>query len=85
MFARCAGHGAASETPIGLIPPAGADGLDTRGMGISETAIAELLRVDTEEWKAQMPHFHEHFAKFDNLPEELHAQLHALEGRIGGA
>ena len=26
VFARCAGHGAASETPIGLMPPTGPDG-----------------------------------------------------------
>jgi len=44
--------------------------------------MAELLRVDVEEWKAQLPQFHEHFAKFDNLPDELHAQLKALEQRL---
>ena len=65
VFARCAGHGAAAETPIGLIPPVGGEGIDTRGLDVSEEDMAELLRVDTEEWHAQLPHFHEHFAKFE--------------------
>jgi phosphoenolpyruvate carboxykinase (GTP) len=82
IFARCAGHGAANETPIGHMPPVGEEGLDTSGMDISEAAIAELLRVDAHEWKAQLPHFHEHLGKFDRLPRELHEQLLALEQRL---
>ncbi|HEV3071161.1 MAG TPA: phosphoenolpyruvate carboxykinase (GTP) [Solirubrobacteraceae bacterium] len=82
VFARCAGHGAARETPIGIVPPEGVEGIDTRGVDVSPEAIAELLRVDTAEWRAQLPHFHEHFGKFGNLPPELHAQLKALEDRL---
>ena len=83
MFARCAGHGAARETPIGLIPPVGAEGIDTRGVDVSEEDMAQLLRVDAEEWRSQLPQFREHFAKFDRLPDELNAQLKALEERLG--
>jgi len=82
VFARCAGHGAARETPIGLLPPEGPDGLDTRGVDVPPQAIAELLRVERAEWREQLPHFHEHYAKFDHLPQELHAQLKALEERL---
>jgi phosphoenolpyruvate carboxykinase (GTP) len=82
VFARCAGHGAAQQTPIGWLPPEGVEGIDTRGVDISPRDIAELLRVDNEEWKAQLPHFHEHFAKFERLPAELHEQLKALERRL---
>jgi phosphoenolpyruvate carboxykinase (GTP) len=82
VFARCAGHGAARETPIGLVPPVGAEGIDTRGVDVSEADIAELLRVDVEEWRAQLPHFHEHYSKFERLPDELHTQLKALEQRL---
>jgi phosphoenolpyruvate carboxykinase (GTP) len=82
VFARCAGHGAAVETPIGHMPPVGPDGLDTRGVDVSDEDIAELLRVDVAEWKAQLPHFHEHFGKFDRLPKELQEQLLALEQRL---
>jgi phosphoenolpyruvate carboxykinase (GTP) len=83
VFARCAGHGAALETPIGLIPPVGGEGIDTRGLDVSDEDMAELLAVQTEEWKAQLPQFHEHFAKFDRLPQELSAQLKALADRLG--
>ena len=79
----CAGHGAATETPIGIIPPVGPDGIDTRGLDVSEEDKAELLRVETEEWKAQLPQFQAHYARFDHLPDELHAQLKALEQRLG--
>jgi phosphoenolpyruvate carboxykinase (GTP) len=82
IFARCAGHGAAESTPIGLMPPVGVKGLDTRGLDITEDAIAQLLRVDVEQWKAQLPHFREHLAQFDRLPSELHEQLDALERRL---
>ena len=71
------------ETPIGLIPPVGGEGIDTRGLDVSDEDMAELLRVDVEEWKAQLPQFREHLAKFDRLPAELHAQLQALEERLG--
>jgi phosphoenolpyruvate carboxykinase (GTP) len=84
VFARCAGHGAAAETPIGIVPPVGVDGIDTRGLDVSEADMAELLRVQVDEWRAQLPQFREHFAKFENLPPELHAQLQALEERLGG-
>ncbi len=46
-------------------------------------AMAELLRVDVEEWRAQLPQFREYCAKFENLPAELTAQLDALEQRLG--
>jgi phosphoenolpyruvate carboxykinase (GTP) len=83
VFARCAGRGAAARTPIGLLPPTGEDGIDTRGLEVSEADMAELLRVDAEEWKAQLPQLREHLAKFERLPSELHEQLQALEERLG--
>jgi phosphoenolpyruvate carboxykinase (GTP) len=69
VFARCAGHGE--------------EGIDTRDLDVSETDMAELLRVDAEEWRAQLPQFREHLARFDRLPAELSMQLQALEGRLG--
>ena len=83
VFARCAGHGAATHTPIGLLPPVGAEGLDTRGVEVSREDVAELLRVDSEEWRAQLPAIQEHYAKFERLPEALREQLRALEQRLG--
>jgi phosphoenolpyruvate carboxykinase (GTP) len=83
VFARCAGHGAATKTPIGWIPPVGPEGIDTRGVDVTEEAMAQLLRVDVEEWKTQLPQFREYLSKFPNLPPELTAQLDALEARLG--
>jgi phosphoenolpyruvate carboxykinase (GTP) len=82
VFARCTGRGAATETAIGLIPPVGEDGIDTRGLDVSESDMAELLRVDAHEWRAQLPQFKEHLAKFEQLPPQLHAQLQELERRL---
>ena len=83
VFARCAGHGAASETPIGLIPPVGAEGIDTNGLDVSAQDMAQLLAVDAEQWRSQLPQFRAHLEKFDRLPDELSAQLQALEDRLG--
>jgi phosphoenolpyruvate carboxykinase (GTP) len=82
VFERCAGRGAAQETPIGLIPPVGGEGIETDGLDVSDKDMAELLRVDVDEWKAQLPQFRDHLAKFDRLPDELNAQLDALEQRL---
>ena len=83
VFERCTGRGAANETPIGLIPPVDGEGIDTDGLDVSDEDMAELLRVDVAEWKAQLPQFRDHLAQFENLPPELHEQLDALEQRLG--
>ncbi|MHB8692309.1 MAG: phosphoenolpyruvate carboxykinase (GTP) [Solirubrobacteraceae bacterium] len=86
VFARCAGHGEAVETAIGYLPPAGDTGIDTDGLGISDDAIRQLMAVDVEGWKGQLPQVKEHFAKFgDKLPAELTEQLDALEQRLNAA
>ncbi|HKC77703.1 MAG TPA: phosphoenolpyruvate carboxykinase (GTP), partial [Gaiellaceae bacterium] len=82
VFARCAGHGAAQSTPIGLVPPVGGEGIDTRGLQVSDADMAELLRVDVDEWRAQLPQLRAHLAKFERLPHELHEQLEALTERL---
>ena len=56
----------------------------TDGLDISEAALAELLTVDTEAWKQQMPQTREHLARFgDKLPDELRRQFEALAERLG--
>jgi phosphoenolpyruvate carboxykinase (GTP) len=81
VFDRCDGRGAATETPIGLVPPAGA--LDTRGLHVSAEAMAELLRVDVEAWRAEVPSIREHLAGFEpKLPPGLRDELADLEARL---
>jgi phosphoenolpyruvate carboxykinase (GTP) len=67
----------------GATIPVGVGGLATGGLDVSEGEMAELLRAEPEEWKAQLPQFREHLAKFDRLPPELDRQLDALEERLG--
>jgi phosphoenolpyruvate carboxykinase (GTP) len=82
VFRRCEGTAEAVETPIGLLPAQGE--INTDGLEISDQAMADLLSVDTELVKAQLPQVQEHLAKFgDKLPAEVSAQLAALEERLG--
>jgi phosphoenolpyruvate carboxykinase (GTP) len=81
VFRRCEGAGEARETPIGLVPAEGA--LDLESLEIEPEAMTELLRVEPEECKAQLPQVQEHFARFgDDLPEALRAHLARLEERL---
>ena len=49
-------------------------------------AMAELLRVDIEDWQAEVPSIAEHLAGYgDKVPEALHAELRALEERLNRA
>ena len=84
VFERCDEQGGAQETPIGLVPAAGA--LDTHGLEITPEAMAKLLDVDPEEWRAQLPRIGDHYAIFgDALPDELARQLEALEQRLNAS
>jgi phosphoenolpyruvate carboxykinase (GTP) len=81
LFRRCDDESEAVETPIGRVPAPGA--IDTSGLELSDSAMEQLLKVDPDEWKAQLPQVREHFAKFgDDLPSELKEQLAALEDRL---
>jgi len=81
VFRRCNGEGETVETPLGLVPAAGE--LNTEGLGLSDEAIAELLRVDAEQLAAQLPQVREHLARFgDGLPAPVRSQLEALEQRL---
>ncbi len=78
---RVAGTVEANETPIGLIPAPGA--IDTEGLDISEERLASALRVDTDEWKAEIPQINEWFEKFgDKLPTVLWTELDGLKARL---
>jgi|SRR5579875_1650159 len=85
MFGRCEGTAKARESEIGLLPPLGEGGIERADLDISEEAMRELLSVDLDGWRAQMPQIRAHLARFgERLPAELHAQLEALERRLGG-
>jgi phosphoenolpyruvate carboxykinase (GTP) len=84
IFERCDGKVHAKETPIGRIPEV--EDLDTSGLNMPEEDVAELLGVDVEGWKAEVPSIKEHFAIFGkHLPEELKSEVKGLEDRLQGA
>ena len=81
---RCDGKGGAVETPLGLLPTNVA--IDRTGLHVPDEDMAELLRVDLEEWREKIGLFREHYAQFgDKLPAELTKQLDALEGRLSSS
>jgi phosphoenolpyruvate carboxykinase (GTP) len=83
IFRRSEGKADAVETAIGMVPPVGDGGIDTSGLDISEEAMEQLLDVDPDAWKAQLPQVHEHYAQFgDRLPAEMRAQLEQFEQRL---
>jgi phosphoenolpyruvate carboxykinase (GTP) len=78
---RVVGTSEATSTPIGNVPAPGA--LVTDGLDVSPDAMAELLSVDVDEWRDEVPLLREHYARFgDRLPVELSEQLDALERRL---
>ncbi|HEV7399290.1 MAG TPA: phosphoenolpyruvate carboxykinase (GTP) [Solirubrobacterales bacterium] len=81
VFRRCEGAADAIETPIGLLPAEGA--INTEGLNISDEAMQELLSVDEDLVRQQLPQLKDHLATFgDKLPAQIAAQLQALEERL---
>ena len=82
VFDRVSGRGEAVSTPIGDVPAPGA--LDTAGLEISPEALATLLSVDEEDWRAEVPLIEEHYAQFgDRLPARLRDEVAELVKRLG--
>jgi phosphoenolpyruvate carboxykinase (GTP) len=82
IFERCDDAAQAVDTAIGKLPANGA--LDMDGLKLSDAAKHELLEVDKEGWKAELPLIKEHFATFGaKLPKGLKDELAALEKRLG--
>ncbi len=80
---RLSGDAEAVDTPIGRIPAEGA--LDTAGLGLSDSALAELFAVDTDSWLAETDLTEAYYAEFgERVPAELHSQLDQLRTRLSG-
>ncbi len=82
MCERVEGKVGAVQTPIGYIPKA-AD-LDVSGLPISDAEVAELLRIDVESWKSEVPEIEEYLNQAGGrLPARMKTQLAALKQRVG--
>jgi phosphoenolpyruvate carboxykinase (GTP) len=81
---RIEGTADAVETPIGRVPAPGS--LDVDGLDLPAEDLAEVLRVDVDEWRAEVPQVVEWFERFgDKLPGVLWAELDALKARLDAA
>jgi phosphoenolpyruvate carboxykinase (GTP) len=81
VFERCDGEGDAVDSIVGKLPASGA--IDTDGLDIAPETMAQLLEVDADDLRAQLPQVKEHLAKFgDKLPSAVREQLAALERRL---
>ncbi len=78
---RVSGEGKAVKTPIGYMPTA--DAIDTEGLDVNANDMAELLKVNKDEWLKEVESIRKHYANYgEKLPKELIAQLDALEKRL---
>ena len=81
VFDRSAGRGDAIDTPIGYVPTA--DAIDVSGLNVSTQDMAELLAVNEEDWRHEVPLIREHFAQFkDRTPERLNELVTELESAL---
>jgi phosphoenolpyruvate carboxykinase (GTP) len=81
VFRRCQGNAGGRETPVGYVPAP--EDLDTDGLDIPPAALEELLTVDEDQLRAELPQVHQYLAQFgDRLPQEVRAQLERLEQRL---
>ena len=82
MCERIDGKVGAKQTPIGLLPNKG--DIDLSGLDISPDDMKELLSIDIDAWKAEIPDIEQHFSIFgDRLPERLKRQLREFVKRLG--
>jgi phosphoenolpyruvate carboxykinase (GTP) len=71
----------AVDTPIGRVPTV--DALDTSGLDLAPGRLEQLVEVDSDSWRAEMPQLEEHYRHLgDRVPDRLGDQLEALEKRL---
>ncbi len=81
IIERVNGNAKSEKSAIGNIPTK--DALDVEGMNISDAFMQELLKVDINEWKNEIPGIKTHYSSFgSHLPEELNQELADLEKRL---
>ncbi len=82
IFRRCDGEADAVETPIGFVPAPGA--LDVDGLDLGPGTLDELLAVDADGIRAELPQIREYLGQFeDDLPAAVRRQLDSLEAKLG--
>ena len=81
VFRRCEGTVGAVESPAGLLP--GKGDLRVAGLDVAPERLAEILTVDEEALRGELPQIEEHLARFgDDLPAEVRARFEELRTRL---
>ena len=84
IFERTENADIALETPIGYVPKAGS--IDVTGLNDAVRNIQELIKVDKDEWLAELKLINDHYALFgERLPSEMKRQLEGLTFRLNKA
>lgn len=79
IFERVKGKGGAKKSPIGMLP----EKLDLEGLGLGSEAVAELYKVDPQEWKKEADLLTAYFKMFGSkLPKEITDEIEALRERL---
>ncbi|MBM4142023.1 MAG: phosphoenolpyruvate carboxykinase (GTP) [Lentisphaerae bacterium] len=82
MCERVEGKVGAVRTPVGYLPLKG--DLDVGGLDMTDGVVDELLRVDVEGWKSEVPEIEAYLNTADSrLPARMKAQLAELKKRVG--
>jgi len=82
MCERVDGKVGAVETPVGYVPRT--EDLDVSGLEIGEAEMAELLRIDLDGWKSEVPEIESYLNTAGaRLPARMKAQLAGLKKRVG--
>lgn len=78
---RVSGEGSAIKTEIGYMPTL--DAIDRENLDVSDADMAELIKVEKDEWLKEVESIREYYAGLgEGLPVELNAQLNDLEKRL---
>jgi phosphoenolpyruvate carboxykinase (GTP) len=78
---RVNGTGGAVDTPIGRVPAP--DALDLAGLDLPAATVEQLVSVDEQDWRDELPLIEDHYGKFgDRLPQALKDELANLEKRL---
>jgi phosphoenolpyruvate carboxykinase (GTP) len=82
VIERIEGRAAAVETPIGHVPTI--ESLDVAGLDLTTEQVEAVLRVDAEEWRAEVPLIQEWFDRIgEKTPTTLLTELDGLRARLG--
>jgi len=81
ILERVEGRGSAQETAIGYVPAN--NGLTLDGLNITSAALDELLRVNPDDWQAEMDDTKQFLSKFGaRLPREIREEHEKLARRF---